>query len=186
MMGRMINLMAAATVWTLGFGTISAGWAEQIVGEIRSFGFNFCPRGWAQTDGSVLAIAEHTALFSLLGTQYGGDGRTTFALPDLRGRVALGAGAGPGLTARQVGARAGAEQITLNQTHLPEHKHDIVTHITDDPGDARGFRLTTSAATEYSNGGTSRVGQNQPIDIMPPHTVVMTCIALVGVYPSRN
>lgn len=93
------------------------------IGEIRMFGGNFAPRGWALCDGQLLAISQNTALFSILGTTYGGDGRTTFALPDLRGRLAMHAGTGPGLSTRKLGARTGLETNTLNINQLAFHNH---------------------------------------------------------------
>ncbi len=103
----------------------SRNW-EPYIGTIGIFGFNFAPRGWAQCDGQLLPIAQHTALFSLLGTTYGGDGRTTFALPDLRGRVPVHQGHGPGLSTYQIGQRGGTEQSSINIQNLPSHSHTIV------------------------------------------------------------
>ena len=97
--------------------------SEPFIGEIRIFGFNFAPRGWALCDGQLLPISQNSALFSLLGTIYGGDGRTTFALPDLRGRAALHEGTGPGLSPRQLGQRSGSETNTLTVNQLPPHTH---------------------------------------------------------------
>lgn len=96
---------------------------DAFLGQIIMFGGNFAPRGWAYCDGQLLSIAQNTALFSLLGTTYGGDGRTTFALPDLRGRAPIHAGTGPGLTTRRYGSRGGQENTTINITNLPNHTH---------------------------------------------------------------
>ena len=101
--------------------------AEPFIGEIRTVGFNFAPRGWALCDGQLLPIANNTALFSLLGTTYGGDGRTTFGLPDLRGRTSIGVGSGPGLSTISWGERRGSEITTLNVTHLPNHNHTVAS-----------------------------------------------------------
>jgi len=98
--------------------------SEPFVGEIRMFAGNFAPRGWAFCDGQLLAVSQNDALFSLLGTIYGGDGRTTFGLPDMRGRTPLHAGQGPGLSNRRLGAKAGAENVTLTVNQLPSHRHD--------------------------------------------------------------
>lgn len=103
----------------------SRNW-EPFIGTIGIFGFNFAPRGWAQCDGQLLAINQYTALFSLVGTYYGGDGRTTFGLPDLRGRVALHEGQGPGLSPYQIGQKGGAEQVTLTIPNLPSHSHTVI------------------------------------------------------------
>ncbi len=96
---------------------------EPFIGEIIMFGGNFAPRSWAFCNGQLLAISQNTALFSILGTTYGGDGRTTFALPDLRGRSAIHAGRGPGLSTMKLGQRGGAESVTLNLLNLPNHSH---------------------------------------------------------------
>ncbi|MEX1309383.1 MAG: tail fiber protein, partial [Candidatus Sulfomarinibacteraceae bacterium] len=105
--------------------------ASPFIGQIQLFGFNFPPRGWAFCEGQLLAISSNTALFSLLGTTFGGDGRTTFGLPDLRGRSAVGVGNGPGLSSVSWGQRSGAENVTLNVNTLPSHTHSAaVTGLT--------------------------------------------------------
>ncbi len=104
-------------------GTFPDRSQEPFVAQISLFGGNFAPRGWAFCDGQLLAISQNTALFSLLGTTYGGDGRTTFALPDMRGRALLHAGGGPGLTFRGLGDKSGAEEITLTVQQMPSHNH---------------------------------------------------------------
>mmetsp|Transcript_12154 Transcript_12154/g.37040 ORF Transcript_12154/g.37040 Transcript_12154/m.37040 type:complete len:303 (+) Transcript_12154:190-1098(+) len=101
---------------------------EPLLGEVRMFAGTFAPRGWAFCDGQVLAISQNQALFSILGTTYGGDGRTTFALPDLRGRVPVHPGSGPGLTTRNQGAKFGSEEVSLAEANLPPHTHDITTN----------------------------------------------------------
>ncbi|KZY95593.1 phage tail protein, partial [Oleibacter sp. HI0075] len=97
--------------------------SEPFIGEIRIFGCNFAPRGWAFCQGQLLPIAQNTALFSILGTTYGGDGRTTLALPDLQGRAPMHPGRGPGLTARRLGEKTGVDEVTLTEAELPNHKH---------------------------------------------------------------
>lgn len=99
--------------------------SEPFIGEIRMFAGNFAPTGWAFCDGQLLAVSQNDALFSLLGTIYGGDGRTTFGLPDMRGRIPLHAGQGPGLSSRNLGARGGAETVTLTSGELPDHDHPL-------------------------------------------------------------
>ena len=99
--------------------------SDPFIGEISLFASNFAPRGWALCDGQLLPISTNTALFALLGTTYGGDGRTTFGLPDLRGRLPVHAGTGPGLTQRRLGERSGVEQVTLSTTELPSHGHAV-------------------------------------------------------------
>jgi microcystin-dependent protein len=100
--------------------------SEPFVGEIRMFAGNFAPRGWSFCNGQLMAISQNSALFSLIGTIYGGDGRTTFALPDLRGRVPLHAGEAPGLSHYALGQRGGAEQVALSVEHLPNHNHALM------------------------------------------------------------
>ncbi len=114
-------------ILTLLTGSINQVKAQEgYIGEIRMFAGNFAPRDWAFCDGSLLPIANNTALFSILGTTYGGDGRTTFALPDLRSRIAVHPGTGPGLSTYRLGEKAGSEQIVLNNTQLPTHTHSAI------------------------------------------------------------
>ena len=181
--------------------------SEPFVGEIRPFGFNFAPRGWAFCDGSLLPISSNTALFSLLGTIYGGDGRTTFALPDLRGRTSLHMGHGPGLTDRRIGQRSGNETTTLNITNMPAHNHVVSAtakckHTAGNTNDAVGNVWADdagAASATYSNlapdnnmsanaidTDCSTTGGNQSFSNMQPYLVTNYCIALVGIYPSRS
>ncbi len=113
--------------------------SEPFVGEIRMFAGNFAPRGWAFCDGQLLAVSQNDALFSLLATVYGGDGRTTFGLPDLRGRIPIHAGTGPGLSPRRLGAKFGTEEETLTVNQLPSHSHTL--------------QVSTAAATQNSPSG---------------------------------
>ncbi len=156
---------------------------EPFVGEVMLFGGNFAPLGWAFCDGQLLAVSENDALFSLLGTIYGGDGQTTFALPDLRGRVPIHAGTGSGLSPRVLGARGGQEQVTLTAVQLPAH--DTLPEV-----QVRGTGPATVGATVGGNPGTpvagSSAGGSQAHDNMPPVLAVNYCIALFGIYPSRN
>jgi len=172
--------------------------AEPFIGEIRMFAGNFAPRGWAFCDGQLLAISQNAALFSLLGTIYGGDGRTTFGLPDLRGRIPIHTGQGPGMTPRQLGAKGGSEQVTLTINHLPVHEHQA--RSLDKPGDSgnpenRHWAATSVSPPYYSNAGpdldmdfgalTSAGGGQAHSNIMP-YLCVNFIIALVGIFPSRN
>ena len=172
---------------------------EPFVGQIQPFGFNFPPRGWAQCDGTLLAISQNTALFSLLGTIYGGDGRTTFALPDLRGRAALHMGNGPGLSSRPIGQRTGYETTTLTTLNMPAHNHTVTNPALADEGTAddptgaflaipdsgaKLYATTHDAAMGTFNSGSA--GSGQHFNNMQPYLVVNWCIALVGLYPSRN
>lgn len=158
--------------------------ADPLLGEIMMVGFNFSPRGWAFCDGQLLAIAENTALFALLGTIYGGDGRTTFGLPDLRGRVPVHAGTGPGLTPRPLGQRAGTEAVTLTGDQVPAHEH------THPQVQVRGLGPQTvgvaPGGVQGSTTATSATGGDQAHPNMPPFLVIHFCIALTGVFPSRD
>jgi microcystin-dependent protein len=171
--------------------------SEPFVGEIRMFAGNFAPRGWAFCDGQLLAVSQNDALFSLLGTIYGGDGRTTFGLPDCRGRIPIHAGHGPGLSERRLGAKGGAEKVTLTVNQLPSHTHGPLKATTQTATDALpDSRLTAQTdAALYINdtpiGGFNAasitdVGGSQPHTNMMPSLCVHFIIALVGIYPSRQ
>jgi microcystin-dependent protein len=152
--------------------------AYPFIAEIQLFGGNFAPRGWAFCDGELLDISQHTALFSLLGTIYGGDGRVTFALPDLRGRVPIQPGSGPGLPSFSLGEKAGLASIRIDISETPDgHTHTV-------PGATpRGASLQTSATFAESPAAGRSPGQ---LDNMQPYLALNYIIALTGVYPSRN
>jgi microcystin-dependent protein len=167
---------------------------EPFIGEIRNFGFNFAPRGWALCQGQLLPINQNTALFSLLGTMYGGDGRITFALPDLRGRAPIGFGQGPGLTDRTQGVAAGVEAVILTQSELPPHNHPVGAAsdaVTKNPAGA----MPAITSSHRSYGGSQdaemnpsmigQVGGGLPHDNMSPYVVTNWCIATEGIFPSR-
>lgn len=175
--------------------------SEPFIGEIKLVGFSFAPNGWATCDGQLLAIAQNSALFSLVGTYYGGDGRTTFGLPDLRGRFPMHQGAGPGLSPRNMGQSGGAESVTLTTNQLPSHSHS--GHVVSGAGE--GDRANPSGAypavaeeplLPYGGTGTvsmgagsvqtDAVGAGQSVPTMPPFRVINFVIALVGIYPSRS
>ncbi len=167
---------------------------DPTLAEISMFGSNFAPRQWANCDGQLLSINSNQALFSLLGTIYGGDGRTTFGLPEMRGRVAVHTGSGPGLTPRQMGQRSGTETNTLTVAQMPSHGHAINAKDegnTDDPsgafiaGDGTNA-FGTSSNIVMSNTSVANTGGNQAVNNMQPYTVVRFIIALQGVFPSRN
>ena len=171
---------------------------EGFIGEIKMFGGNFAPRGWAMCDGQLLQISQNSALFSILGTTYGGDGRVTFGLPDLRGRTPIHAGNGPGLTNRRLGQKSGLETTTLLVGHLPSHSHTINAVMEDGNQSLPTGNLpagTKLLDTEYSDatGNTTMnaamvnsTGNNQTVNNMQPYLTVNYIIALVGVFPSRN
>lgn len=173
--------------------------ADPFIGQICTFGFNFAPRNYATCDGQLLSIAQNTALFSLLGTTYGGDGRVTFALPDLRGRVALHQGQGPGLSQRVMGEESGSESVTLISSQMPMHNHTVGALSTNGnlksptnnvPASVQGTNTNIYAAN--SDGSTMKAtmiglsGGNQPHNNMQPYLVINFCIALQGIFPSRN
>lgn len=171
--------------------------AEPFVGEIRMFAGNFAPRGWALCDGQLMAINQNDALFSLLGAIYGGDGRTTFGLPDLRGRIPLHAGSGPGLSQRRLGARGGVEQVTLTVNQIPSHTHRL--QAVETPATLADPSLGLPAEAEVdvygappvagpADGGAalSLSGGSQPHSNLMPALAVNFIIALFGIYPSRH
>lgn len=173
--------------------------SDQFIGQIMCAAFNFAPTGWAELNGQILSIAQNTALFSLLGTQYGGNGQTTFALPDMRGRVLIHAGQGPGLTSRVEGETGGTETVTLTNGQLPAHTHTVTPH--GSPADAtlvspaNGVAATKARTTLYAPGPgtvpmspvlTSPAGANSPVPVMQPYVTVKCFIALQGIFPSRN
>jgi microcystin-dependent protein len=166
------------------------------LGEIRMFGFNFAPVGWALADGSLLPIAQNQALFSLLGVQFGGDGITTFALPDLRGRVASHQGQGPGLSNRAVGDTGGAETVTLTTAQMPNHTHPLVANSTSATAkEPAGAVLAATKAPTYAPAPNETnmdaaaigpTGSSQPVGTLPPFLTLNFCIALEGIFPPRS
>ena len=186
---------------------------DPFIGQIIMFGGNFAPRGWSFCDGQLLPISQYSALFSILGTYYGGDGRSTFALPDMRGRLSIhdGSGPGPGLSNFSLGQQGGNETTTLSINNLPSHSHTAVmnntlgigastgTSDTDDPDGAvmgSGTQVFHSGAADVMMGATSidgsftvanaNTGGSQGFSNKMPSLVVNYIIAMVGTYPSRN
>ena len=178
--------------------------SEPFLAEVRLFGFNFPPRNWAFCDGQILPINQNQSLYSLLGTTYGGDGRTSFGLPDLRGRAPVhsGGSAGSGLTSRPLGNKSGWETETLTAAQIPSHTHtstarkastDTATATTPTgnlPATVSpGFNVYGDAASSPTPGGVVQVesvGGGQSHNNMQPYLVVTFCIALQGLFPSRN
>jgi microcystin-dependent protein len=180
---------------------------EGTIGEIRMFAGNFAPRNWAFCANQILAIAQNTALFSILGTTYGGNGQTTFALPDFRGRVALGTGQGPGLANVSLGELAGSPTVTLTTSTMPAHNHTLTGQVnlqvnndnaslSDDATNKR-FAATGQLFTAATGDlvpmaaaqSTLAVGVNggsQPFSILPPYLGMNYIICLFGIFPSRN
>lgn len=165
--------------------------SDPFIAEIVMFGGNFSPRGWAFCDGQLMPIAQYSAVFSLLGTTYGGDGRVTFGLPDLRGRVAVHPGTGPGLPTFRLGQKGGQVENTLTVQNLPPHTHDQRGAEEDaNSGDPGGNFPATTAQNAYhgtadtSMGETSSVGNGASFNILQPYQCVNFIIAIQGTFPS--
>ena len=173
--------------------------SNPFIGQIEMFGGNFAPRDWAFCDGTLLPIAQNTALFSILGTTYGGDGRTTFALPELRGRSPVHEGTGTGLSPVRLGARGGTETTTLTVAHLPNHTHTArcVTaggnantapgnRWSSDAGGATATYSTNGADANMAGDALTSVGNGNAFDNRSPYLAVNFIIALRGTFPSRS
>lgn len=170
---------------------------EPFIGQIIMFGGNFAPRGWALCDGQLLPISQFTALFSILGTTYGGDGRTTFGLPELRGRVAMHPGSGPGLTTRRLGERSGQENVILTTNQIPSHNHGVSISVNTGAGEeadpttiissiAGAFNEDPTTGANLGGVNQNNVGGNQGHNNIQPFLCVNFIIALQGIFPSRN
>lgn len=172
------------------------------IGEIQLFGFNFPPRNWAYCNGTLLSIQQNTALFSLLGTQYGGNGTTNFQLPNLIARAACGQGDGNGLTPRTIGETFGAASVTLNVNEMPGHSHPFVIYNQNDtskrasspsagnslgvPSSSAPFTTAGTPNAQFAPGTCGVSGGNQPHENQQPYLAMNFCISLSGVYPSFN
>lgn len=175
--------------------------SDPFIAQVIPFAGNFAPRGWAFCSGQLLPVAQNTALFSLVGTTYGGDGRTTFGLPDLRGRAAIHPGRGPGLSAYRLGEKGGQEAVTLNVLEIPQHNHSVKPRAESRGGsltDPGGNMLASGTAIYRPNSPAddvdmdpamirqSNVGGTQAHENRPPFLALNFIIALVGIYPSRS
>jgi microcystin-dependent protein len=171
--------------------------ADPFVAEVRIFPFNFAPKGWAFCDGQLLPLSQNTALFSLLGTTYGGDGKSTFALPDLQGNVPMHPGQGPGLSLHDLGETGGTEVVTLLESEIPAHNHSSVMSQADGfsrmPADqlpATGIGVSmygpAPAQAHLHSQALADVGGDQPHNNMQPYLTLNFCIALQGVFPPRG
>ena len=172
--------------------------SEPFVAEIRIFAGNFAPRGWAFCNGQLLPIAQNTALFSLIGTTYGGDGRTTTALPNLEGRAPMHPGRGPGLTSRRLGQKGGVETVTLTEAQMPDHNHTM--RVRNAPASANAPNTNTALArsslgfafkdqdpnVSLADGALGKTGGGGAHNNMQPYLTMSFIIALVGLYPSRS
>jgi microcystin-dependent protein len=176
--------------------------SEPFIGQIILFAGNFAPRGWAFCEGQLLPIAQNTALFSILGTTYGGNGQTTFALPDLRGRVPMQPGNGPGLTPHSLGEASGSETVTLLSTQIPAHTHALGAHggqadasspdgavpaVAVDPNTQQPLNLySATVTTTMAPTAVGIAGGSQPHQNMQPYLCLNFIIALEGIFPSRS
>ena len=179
--------------------------AEPFVGEIRPWALNFAPRGWAFCNGQLLSIAQNTALFSIIGTYYGGDGKNTFGLPNLQGRAPMMFGRGAGLTSRVIGEVLGTPDVTLIEGQLPAHTHTLKAQNLDANSAAPGGQFLANSNVEGPRGRVSyntyappatqvpmaspsigSTGGSLPHDNMQPYLAINMCIALIGVFPSRG
>lgn len=172
--------------------------SDPFIGEIRMFAGNFAPRSWAFCWGQLLSVSENDALFALIGTTYGGDGVTTFALPDLRGRIPVGQGQGPGLSNRIIGQRYGTEEVTLLSTQMPPHTHTLVASATTaTAGSPAGAVVAAQPDDLVFIGGVAPTavmradqivpdGGSQPHDNMAPYLCLNFIIALFGIFPSQS
>lgn len=174
--------------------------SEPFIGEIKIFGFNFAPLGWAECNGQLMSIAQNTALFSILGTTYGGDGQTTFALPNLQGSAPMMWGQGNGLTPRVIGEVTGTDNVTLLTTQIPAHNHLFQnfagpatqqnpsnnTALADPPAGRIYQTEVTQNLTLMNPMAVGVAGGSMPHNNQQPFLTLMFCIALEGIFPSRN
>lgn len=206
-------LAAALSLGAAGSPAAHACGLEPFLGEICIVPYNFAPRNYAFTNGQILSIAQNSALFALLGTTYGGNGTTTFALPDTRGRVIVGAGQGPGTSMYVLGQMGGAENVTLSVNQMPAHTHSATTNVSakarassmegnqDSPSgktwalkSRAGLYSNTAPDVDMAAGAVDAsastsvgiTGGNQPFSILQPYLVLNPIIALQGIFPSRN
>jgi microcystin-dependent protein len=174
--------------------------ADPFVAEIRIFPFNFAPKGWAWCDGQLLPLSQNTALFSLLGTTYGGNGKSNFALPDLQGRAPIHPGQGPGLSLHDLGETGGSETVSLLESEIPSHSHSLgaqnvalggvaapSSSVTlNRPASGNLFATTSPVPTAMADEALAPAGGDQPHNNMMPYLTFYFCIALQGVFPPRT
>jgi microcystin-dependent protein len=170
---------------------------DPFVAEIRIFPFNFAPKGWAFCDGQILPLSQNTALFSLLGTTYGGDGKSNFALPDMQGNAPMHPGQGPGLSLHDLGETGGSETVTLLESEIPGHAHSLLASYSDGLSTKPAGQLfaqgtgvqiwgTNQPNAQLNQNAITPAGGDQPHNNMQPYLTLNFCIALQGVYPPRT
>jgi len=175
--------------------------SQPFVGEIEIFGFNFAPQGWALCAGQLLPISQNAALFSLLGTQFGGDGKSTFALPNLQGTIPVSQGQGPGLSDYDMGETGGSETVTLNINQIPSHAHNLAASPVagriatptsssvlgpTSRGTAEAYQTAATAGATMNTSSVGPAGGSLPHNNMMPYLTVNYCIALQGIFPARS
>ena len=174
--------------------------ANPFVAEIRIFPFNFPPKGWAFCDGQILPLSQNTALFSLLGTTYGGDGKSNFALPNMQGNAPMHPGQGPGLSLHDLGETGGSDTVSLLESEIPSHSHALmatpISALLTTPSPTAGFgksagvaaytTITNTNLTQMSDNTVAPAGGDQPHNNLMPYLTLSFCIALQGVYPPRT
>ena len=170
---------------------------DPFVAEVRIFPFNFAPKGWAFCNGQILPLSQNTALFSLLGTTYGGDGKSNFALPNMQGNAPMHPGQGPGLSLHDLGEMSGSQTVTLLDSEIPSHNHTLNSSslnstltapalVSTGRGNPTSVYATGGALVPMSNNAIVPAGGNQPHNNMMPYLTLNFCIALQGVYPPRT
>jgi len=173
--------------------------ADPFVAEIRIFPFNFAPKGWAFCDGQILPLSQNTALFSLLGTTYGGDGKSNFALPNLQGSAPMHPGQGPGLSLHDLGETGGSETVSLLESEIPAHTHTLgaqnlplggvavpAGNVLNRPASGNLYTTGSPPIVAMAPEGIAPAGGDQPHNNMQPYLTLNFCIALQGVYPPRT
>jgi microcystin-dependent protein len=172
---------------------------DPFVAEIRIYPFNFAPKGWAFCDGQLLPLSQNTALFSLLGTTYGGDGKSNFALPDMQGNAPMHPGQGPGLSLHDLGETGGSDTVTLLESEMPSHSHNLSASVRDGTARSPGGQLVANGVgvnmyapaasaplVQFSSNVVTPAGGDQPHNNLMPYLTLNFCIALQGVYPPRT
>ena len=177
-----LGMVAATAVFAITVATPVAAEPVRLTGTVAMFATEECPEGWLPADGRLLPIAENTALFSLLDTSYGGDGRLTTGLPDMRGRTPVASGRGDGLSYRQLGERGGVERLHVGSGTLPSHMHELATAAEESGG---GAGVVGGAAGDGLAVSTESGGEPQALDIRDPYLAVTFCIATQGLFPRR-
>ena len=196
-MKRLLTIAALASALSAGWVNLAAA-QNMYLGELRAFGFNFCPVGWASANGNLLAISSNTALFSLIGTYYGGNGTTNFALPNLSSRAPYGTGQGPGLPNYVIGETFGQPTVTLLTQNLPPHTHQLFASTGPDAigtptnnllptyaNAATKFYSTTTGTTPMATNAIGLTGSGIPVTTQSPGLALTWCIATTGIFPSR-